>query len=74
MKVYKPAHTTTWEIWELETDHLKRIGSSGKIVADWDERNGYHGYTYDNEFFRTRDAATKWISKQYVTNDEIINI
>lgn len=73
MKVYKPIHTGKWEIWELDTDNLKRIGN-GHTVTDYKEGVGHYGTCYTNEFFKNRESAEKWINKEYFPCGDIIRL
>lgn len=74
MRVYKTVFTTKWEIWELDTERLKRIGTSGDSVTDWNENAGHYGNIYNNMFFTTKEAAERWITKEPVKEAEIVRI
>lgn len=74
MKVYKTVFTNKWEIWELDTEHLKRIGTSGESVTDWSESAGHYGNIYNNKFYKTREAAAAYINKEPVNDAEIVRI
>lgn len=73
MKIYNTVYTTQWEIWEMDTENLKCLGSTN-IVSDYKKGVGHYGYCYDNEFYKTRDAAERYIRREYVSPDEIVRI
>lgn len=52
MTVYKPIHTGKWEIWELDTDNLKRIGS-GHTVTDYKKAEDITALVTPTSFLRT---------------------
>lgn len=74
MTVFKTVFTGKWEIWELDTSKLKRLGTSKDIVTDWSEDTGHYGNIYNNMFFVTREAAAAWIRKDFVDDSEIVRI
>ena len=74
MTVFKTVFTGKWEIWELDTSKLKRLGTSKDSVTDWSEDAGHYGNIYNNMFFKTREAAAAWIRKDFVDDSEIVRI
>ena len=62
MKVYKPVFTNHWSIEELDTEDLRIVGRD-TIVSKW-------GTIYNNNFYRTKEAAQKYISKEYWTAEQ----
>lgn len=72
MKVYKPLFTTEWQIVELETDELKPLGNTKLFTA---VKNGKHyGNIWENPFYKSREAVVRWIRKEHVALDEIIEL
>lgn len=62
MKVYAPIFQRSWEIRELESDHLKPLGTSGKLFTI-----GGHGTIYhSDQLYQTKAAAEDWINKIFV--------
>lgn len=74
MTVFKTIFAGKWEIWELDTSKLKRLGTSKDSVTDWSEDTGHFGNIYNNMFFTTREAAAAWINKEHVDDSEIVRI
>jgi len=66
MIIYKATFTNHWIIEELETSNLRLIGSDSTVDKFGTIRN--------NLFFKTKEAAAKWISKEYINADETIRI
>lgn len=66
MKIYKATFTNHWFIEELEAENLRLIGLDSTVDKFGTIRN--------NQFFKTREAAVKWVNKEYVNADETIKI
>jgi hypothetical protein len=66
MIIYKATFTNYWIIEELEAANLRTIGANATVDKFGTIRN--------NQFFKTKEAAAKWINKEYVSADEIIRI
>lgn len=74
MVVYKPIHTGRgWEIWELDSDLLRHM--TGDTCAYFKEKVGFYGTLYDEKsIFRTRDAAYKYIHKDFVPKEDYFEV
>lgn len=66
MIIYKATFTNHWIIEELEAENLRTIGSDSTVDK--------YGTIRNNHFFKTKEAAAKWINKEYVSADETIRI
>lgn len=62
MKIYATVYERGWSVEEIESGDLKRIGI--RSVARYRKGIGYFGNVYrDDTFFKTREAAERYIHK-----------
>ena len=74
MIVYKPMYVgTRWEVWELDSDLLRHL--TGDTCAYFKEGVGFYGTLYwEKSIFRTREAAYRYINKNYVPREDYFEV